>query len=143
MKLFSPILILLLLIASATPKLTKHEKKLVGTWKVDSVDMSEMMNNLSEEDKVLYESFAPMLEEGFKTMVITYHADGSASARGTMMGETTESQGTWVLSKDGKLLTTNFGEAPEKMSIEKLTKSELVIMHHDETLRVRIFMKRQ
>jgi hypothetical protein len=62
MKLFSPFIILLVFLSATSPKLTKHEKKLVGIWKVESVDMSQMLNNLSEEEKALYESFMPMME---------------------------------------------------------------------------------
>lgn len=116
---------------------------LVGTWGVDSVDMSEMLAGLSEEERAMYESFMPMMEEAFKTMEMTFNADGTMTTKASMMGQESNDEGTWTLSDDGKTLTTTTGGKEENIAVEKLTSSELTLAMDADGMKMKLMMKKK
>jgi len=116
---------------------------LVGTWGVESVDMSEMLAGLNEEEKAMYESFLPMMEEAFKSMEMTFTKDGKMTTKAAMMGQESNDEGTWKLSDDGKKLTTTTNGKTEDITIEKLTASEMVLIMEADGMKIKMNMKKK
>jgi uncharacterized lipoprotein NlpE involved in copper resistance len=141
MKLFNLFMVGALALTMFACKSAKDN--LVGTWGVDSVDMSEMLEGLSEEEKAMYESFLPMMEEAFKSMEMTFNADGTMTTKAEMMGQASNDEGTWKLSDDGKTLTTKTGDKSEDITVEKLTSSELVLAMDADGMKMKLNMKKK
>lgn len=141
MKLFNVFMVGVLALALVACKGGKDN--LVGTWGVDSVDMSEMLAGLSEEERAMYESFMPMMEEAFKTMEMTFNADGTMTTKANMMGQESNDEGTWKLSDDGKTLTTTTGGKSEDIAVETLTASELVLAMDADGMKMKMNMKKK
>jgi len=116
---------------------------LVGTWGVEEVDMSEMLAGFSDEEKAMYEAFLPSLESAFKTMEMTFNQDGTMTTEVEMMGQKNSEQGSWKLSKDGKVLTTETGGKTDDMKIEKMTSSHLTLVMDDEGMKMKLMMKKK
>jgi hypothetical protein len=139
------IFLALLLIVATTSSFSagkKPSKLIIGTWGVESVDMSEMLNGVPEEEKAMYEAFLPMMDEAFKTMLLTFRADGTMSTKANMMGTESSDEGTWVLSKDGKTLTTTSNGKTDNIVIEKLTKSVMLLVLDADGMKVKLLMKK-
>ena len=141
MKLFNVFMVGVLALTMVACKSGKDN--LVGTWGVESVDMSEMLAGLTEEEKAMYESFMPMMEEAFKKMEMTFKADGTMTTKANMMGQESSDEGTWTLSDDGKTLTTTTGGKEEKIAVEKLTSSELTLAMDAEGMKMKLIMKKK
>ena len=141
MKLFNVFMVGVLALTMVACKSGKDN--LVGTWGVESVDMSEMLAGLTEEEKAMYESFMPMMEEALKTMEMTFKADGTMTTKANMMGQESSDEGTWTLSDDGKTLTTTTGGKEEKIAVEKLTSSELTLAMDAEGMKMKLIMKKK
>jgi DNA replication initiation complex subunit (GINS family) len=116
---------------------------LVGTWGVESVDMSAMLAGMSEEEKKMYESFLPMMEEAMKSMVMTFKADGKMETKASMMGQENTDKGTWKLSEDGKTLTTETGGKKEDIKIESLDDSKMVLVMNLDGSSMKMTMKKK
>lgn len=106
----------------------KIRKLIVGTWGVDSVDLTSMLDGLSEEEKGMYEAFLPMMEEAMKSMEMTYEKDGKFIMKASILGQDQSEEGTWFLSEDGKVLTTKFSDVEENaMTILELSAKKMVV----------------
>lgn len=90
---------------------------LIGSWKVDSVDFSEMLKNMNEEELEMYEAFLPMMEESMKSMTLTLEEDGTMNVKSNAMGQESEENGKWSISDDGKKLTTTSQSGEETVMI--------------------------
>jgi K(+)-stimulated pyrophosphate-energized sodium pump len=124
------------------PILGDHNS-LVGTWGVEEVDMSEMLAGFSDEEKAMYEAFLPSLESAFKTMEMTFNQDGTMTTEVEMMGQKNSEQGSWKLSKDGKVLTTETGGKTDDLKIEKMTSSSMTLVMDDEGMKMKLMMKKK
>lgn len=101
---------------------------LVGVWNVDSVDFSEMLKGLDEEELEMYEAFLPMMEESMKSMTLTLAEDGIMTVQSNAMGQEMKEQGTWSLSDDGKELTTTSDSGEDTvMLIQEVTSSSMKV----------------
>jgi hypothetical protein len=145
MRTINIFLALLLVVATTSSFSTgkKPRKLILGTWGVESVDMSEMMSGLSDEEKAMYESFMPMMEEAFKSMEMTFNTDGTMTTKASMMGQESVDEGTWKLSDDGKTLTTYNGGGSENVAVEKLTKSTLLLALDADGMKLKLLMKKK
>jgi hypothetical protein len=142
MKLFSPILILIVLFSFKT-KLNKTEKMLVGVWQCTEVDFSDFVSKLSPEDKVMFDAMMPMMDEAFKTLKLTFKADGTYISYLNAMGEESENTGTWKLSEDAKSINTQLNETEEVLSVVSLTKSEMVLEFDSNGLKTKLKLVKQ
>jgi hypothetical protein len=116
---------------------------LVGTWGVESVDMSDMLKGMSEEEKAMYESFLPMMEEAMKSMEMTFNADGTMAMKSAMMGQETNEKGKWKLSEDEKTLSTDTNGKKEDITIESLSGSNMVLVMESEGSKIKMNMKKK
>lgn len=100
----------------------------VGTWGVDNVDFSSMLEGLSEDERGMYEAFLPMMEEAMKSMEMTFAKDGKFTMKAAMMGEEQSEEGTWSLSDDAKVLTTVAADGQENIfNIQELSAKKMVV----------------
>jgi serine/threonine protein kinase len=125
------------------PHILERNNNLVGIWGVEEVDMSEMLAGFSDEEKAMYEEFLPSLESAFKTMEMTFNQDGTMTTEVEIMGQKNSEQGSWKLSKDGKVLTTETGGKTDDMKIEKMTSSHLTLVMDDEGMKMKLMMKKK
>lgn len=116
---------------------------LIGSWGVEDVDMSEMLNGLSDEEKAMYEAFLPMMQEAFKSMEFTFNADGTMETKASMMGQDNNTKGTWTLSDDGKTLTTESEGKKEEIKVESLSSSEMVLAMNVDGTNMKLKMKKK
>ena len=116
---------------------------LVGTWGVDKIDMSAMLEGMSAEEKAMYESFLPMMEEAMKSMEMTFNADGTMKMKAAMMGQETNEEGKWTLSEDEKTLTTDVKGKKEDMKIESLDGSTMVLAMDMDGSPAKLTMKKK
>lgn len=119
-----------------------EKNKIIGTWTVVDIDMSDMLIGISEEERELYEAFLPMFKEAFSSMVFTFNADGTMETSASMLGEETSSQGSWRLSDDGKTLITKNEEKQEEILIESLSDSEMVLNFIYDDVNIKLKMKK-
>lgn len=105
--------------------------------------MSEMLNGVPEEEKAMYEAFLPMMDEAFKTMLLTFRADGTMTTKASVMGTESNDEGTWIMSKDGKTLTTTSNGKSDNLIIEKLTKSAMLLVLDADGMKVKLLMKKK
>jgi hypothetical protein len=140
MKLQSSILIFLLLSFAVLHMPNNHEKHLIGTWRVVEVDLSEMLVNLSDEDREMYELFLPLFEETFLSLSLSFDAYGKFMSRTNTEFGSKESVGAWDLSDDGRVLTTFTKDNTEEMMIEKLSETEmrLILDANDMIIKLRL-----
>jgi hypothetical protein len=119
------------------------KETIIGTWKVNKVDLSQMLANLPDEDKPMMEMFLPVLEESFKTIEMTFAKTGEHSISNAMSGELSEEKGTWSLSADGQTLTTLVHGAESVYIIESATDKNLVLVFELEgdMLKLEMVMK--
>jgi hypothetical protein len=75
-------------------------------------------------------------------MLLTFRADGTMSTKANMMGTESSDEGTWVLSKDGKTLTTTSNGKTDNIVIEKLTKSVMLLVLDADGMKVKLLMKK-
>jgi hypothetical protein len=142
MKLFSPVLLLFLALP-LMQQLNKTEKKVVGVWKCTKVDFTDMLTGLSDEERAMYDTFLPMMEEAILSLQMTFNTDGSYASEMTMFEELSKNEGTWQLSEDGKTLKTNVKESDEVMTVESISSKEMVLMVEGEGMKWKIFMAKQ
>ena len=107
---------------SSSPK-----DKLIGKWQVTAVDASEMLKTIPEEQKAFVEKMIPQFEEMMKTIVMTFEKDGKMNTKANMMGKTSDENGTYTLSEDGKELSIKTKGDAQKMKIESMTDKEMKI----------------
>lgn len=112
-------------------------KQIVGTWKCDGVEvtnMEEVINQyLAQVPDSLKEAQKKAMEEGMKqnfdkmkgALSMTFKDDKTFES--AMEGKT--DKGTWAISEDGKTLTTKQGEPgkEDKLNIDELTANKLVV----------------
>ena len=116
---------------------------LVGTWGVEDVDMSAMLEGMSDEEKAMYESFLPMMQEAMKSMEMTFNADGTMTTKAEMMGQASNDEGTWTLSEDEKTLTTETNGKKEDIKIESLDGSKMVLAMDADGSVMKMTMKKK
>jgi hypothetical protein len=140
MNLQSSILIFLLFSFAVLRMPNNHEKNLIGTWRVVEVDLSEMLVNLSDEEREIYELFLPLFEETFLSLSLSFDAYGKFMSRTNTEFGSKESVGAWDLSDDGSVLTTFTRDNTEKMMIEKLSETEmrLILDANDMIIKLRL-----
>jgi hypothetical protein len=104
------------------------------------VDLSEMLVNLSDEDREMYELFLPLFEETFLSLSLSFDAYGKFMSRTNTEFGSKESVGAWDLSDDGRVLTTFTKDNTEEMMIEKLSETEmrLILDANDMIIKLRL-----
>ena len=112
-------------------------KNIVGTWKCDNVEVSnldEVINQmLAQVPDSMKEAQKAAMESGMKesfdkmkgALTMTFKDDKTFES--AMEGKT--DKGTWAISEDGKTLTTTQGEPgkEDKLNIDELTANKLVV----------------
>ncbi|MDR2836576.1 MAG: hypothetical protein LBV69_10375 [Bacteroidales bacterium] len=98
----------------------KYEKMMIGTWKVDSLELK--LANLAPE----YQEFA---REKTKQIIPTIEISISEDHKYSMKGMPGVKNGIWGISKDGKLLNVKpIDNKPiEKSKIISLTEDKMII----------------
>ncbi|MBI5218158.1 MAG: DUF4923 family protein [Bacteroidia bacterium] len=113
------------------------DKNIIGTWKCDGVEISnldEVINQtLATVPDSLKEAAKKQAEESYKqsfekmkgVLTMTFKEDKSYES--TFDNKT--DKGTWAISEDGKTLTTKMESAgkEEKLNLDELTDNKLVI----------------
>ncbi|HBX52706.1 MAG: hypothetical protein A2275_00135 [Bacteroidetes bacterium RIFOXYA12_FULL_35_11] len=110
------------------------DKKIVGSWKIDNVEMS----NLEEAVNQALAAFPDSMKEAQKEAMMEGMKQGVEAMKGSTMNfkedKTFESTfqgkteaGTWAISEDGKILTTKQGEKEDKLNVDELTDAKLVV----------------
>lgn len=139
MKLFSPILILLLALPLAM-NLSKTEKRLVGSWQCTGVDFSEMLQGMNDDEKAMYQAFLPTMEEIFLTFKMTFKSDFVLLTEVASGADVSVEEGTWALSADGKTLTTSTNGSSSDISIESLTSKKMNLLLESEGMKMKMTM---
>lgn len=139
MKLFSPILILLLALPLAM-NLSKTEKRLVGSWQCTEVDFSEMLQGMNDDEKAMYQAFLPTMEEIFLTFKMTFKSDLVLLTEVASGADVSVEEGTWALSADGKTLTTSTNGSSSDISIESLTSKKMNLLLESEGMKMKMTM---
>lgn len=112
-------------------------KKLVATWKCDGVEITNLaeviQQALATVPDSLKEAQKQAMEDGMKqgfekmkgALTMTFKDDKTFES--AMDGKT--DKGTWVLSEDGKTLTTKQGDAgkEDKLNVDELSDSKLIV----------------
>jgi hypothetical protein len=125
------VLNLLLLVTIAVSLLACKEggrEALIGTWGVDDIDISGMVEGMTQEEKERFELAKPMMEQAMKSMEMVFNADGSLETRISYLGQQNSDTGKWSLSEDGKVLTTTMGGATEDIKLENLNNKTMVMV---------------
>lgn len=104
------------------------KETIIGSWRVEKVDLSAMIMNLPDEDKPMMEKFLPLFEESFKTIEMTFEKTGNHTISNSIVGAAEEDKGTWSLSEDGQTITTMVNGAESVYTIESATDKTLVIV---------------
>jgi hypothetical protein len=142
MKLQSSILIFLLFSFAVLRMPINHEINLIGTWRVVEVDLSEMLVNLSDEEREIYELFKPLFEETFLSLSLTFEADGKFTSRSNTEYSSQESVGAWDLSDDGRVITTFTKDNTGTMAIEKLSETEMRLILDANGMIIRLILEK-
>lgn len=104
------------------------KETIIGSWRVEKVDLSAMIMNLPDEDKPMMEKFLPLFEESFKTIEMTFEKTGNHTISNSIVGAAEEDKGTWSLSEDGQTIITMVNGAESVYTIESATDKTLVIV---------------
>jgi eukaryotic-like serine/threonine-protein kinase len=115
---------------------------IMGTWEVEEVDMPEMLAGYSDEEKAMFEHLATF-EEAFKTMKMTFKEDGTMSTEVEMMGQKNTENGTWKLTGNGKILSTETAGQTDNMTIEKLSSSKMTLVMDGDGMKMKLMMKKK
>jgi hypothetical protein len=102
-----------------------------------------MLTGLSDEERAMYDTFLPMMEEAILSLQMTFNTDGSYASEMTMFEELSKNEGTWQLSEDGKTLKTTVKESDEVMMVESISSKEMVLMVEGGGMKWKIFMAKQ
>lgn len=140
------IFLVLMLIAVSTASFStakKPSKLLVGTWNVESVDLSEMMSALPEDQREMYQVMKPMMEDLFKSMVMTFKKDGTMNTKITFMDEESSDDGTWALSADGKTITSTANGNSNEIKIIEMSKFTMKISLEAEGMKIGLDLKKK
>lgn len=135
---------MLIAVSTASFSTTKKPSKLlVGTWNVESVDLSEMMSALPEDQREMYQVMKPMMEDLFKSMVMTFKKDGTMNTKITFMDEESSDDGTWALSTDGKTITSTANGNSNEIKIIEMSKLTMKISLEAEGMKIGLDLKKK
>lgn len=119
------------------------KEALIGTWGVDEIDMSGMVEGMTEDEKARFELAKPMMEQAMKSMEMIFNADGSMETRISYMGQQNSDTGKWSLSEDGKALTTTMGGATEEIKLENLNNKTMVMVMESQGASMKMNMSKK
>jgi hypothetical protein len=125
MRYFGSILLLSLVMSFTSAGNKKQNKFLIGTWHVERIDFSSLLEGVSEDEKMLIELVIPMLEESMKSLIWEFKSNGAFNSESSIMGEEMNTSGSWYLNDDGKILTTEVNGEKSEYVLVLLTKSKL------------------
>lgn len=128
MKIYGFLLVALLATSfTAFGQNKKVSKRLMGTWQVESVDLSQLLEGIAEEEKAMAALFMPMMEDGLKTLVWQFKSKGEFESSMEFFDEKIEEKKTWSVSADGKNIIMVSGEERAEYIIQSLSKTKMVV----------------
>lgn len=122
---------------------SNFNKDILGTWIFDKIEFVFDANVDQEEREFIEVFMVPMLEEGLSYVQMSFYADGTMRTIVDAPDESSEDNGSWHLSPDGKVLTMQYEDGTDSHDVHLLNASNMVLAVEDEGIKLLMHLKKR